>query len=95
MRLADQTHQVTTLRNLAVLFQRAGRAEATAELLGSLEAAAVPTYGEEAERLAEARRWVQDELTPDALEGCLAAGAGRDLVSTAAWALAEIERQLA
>jgi hypothetical protein len=36
-KLADNTHQLTTLRNLAVLLRRASAPQAAAELLGALE----------------------------------------------------------
>lgn len=49
--LADRTHQLTTLRNLVALLERAGAAEATAELLGAVARDDIPTYGEEADRL--------------------------------------------
>ena len=53
-KLADNTHQLTTLRNLAVLLRRAGAPQAAAELLGALERDD-STYGEEAERLEAVR----------------------------------------
>ena len=51
LRAANTTQQVTTLRNLAVLFQRVDSAEALADLLGTVDRGDVPTYGDEADRL--------------------------------------------
>jgi hypothetical protein len=84
--LGDHTHQLTTLRNLAVLLQRAGAAEAAAELLGALERDD-STYGEEAERLAAVREWAMAALGEEAFESRADAGRARDVPATAAWAL--------
>ncbi|MGH8985266.1 MAG: ATP-binding protein, partial [Acidimicrobiia bacterium] len=84
--LADYTHQLTTLRNLAVLLQRADAAEAAAELLGAL-GRDDSTYGEEAERLAAVRAWAVGELGEPAFKARAEAGRSRDVPATAAWAL--------
>jgi predicted ATPase/DNA-binding SARP family transcriptional activator len=84
--LGDHTHQLTTLRNLAVLLQRAGAADAAAELLGAL-GRDESTYGEEAERLAAARAWAVRELGEEEFKTRAEAGRSRDVPATAAWAL--------
>jgi predicted ATPase/DNA-binding SARP family transcriptional activator len=84
--LADNTHQLTTLRNLAVLLRRADAPEAAAELLGAVERTDVPTYGPEAERLEAVRAWAVDRLGPVAFEQRATAGSTRDIASAAAWA---------
>ncbi len=87
--LADYTHQLTTLRNLAVLFQRAGAAEAAAELLGALERHD-STYGEEAERLTAVRGWAFEQLGEVEFKVHADAGRERDVPATATWALVVI-----
>lgn len=47
-----------------MLFQRAGAPEALAELLGSVDRGDVPSYGQEAERLGQAREWAITRLGP-------------------------------
>jgi predicted ATPase/DNA-binding SARP family transcriptional activator len=86
VQLADHTHQLTTLRNLAFLLQRAGAPEATAELLGALELDD-STYGQEAERLGGVREWAHAQLGEGAFATRFAAGRNRDISATAAWAL--------
>ncbi len=86
-RLADNTHQLTTLRNLAVLFQRAGAAGEAAELLGALERDD-STYGDEADRLVAVREWARAQLGDDAFTARSEAGRPRDIVAAATWALA-------
>jgi predicted ATPase/DNA-binding SARP family transcriptional activator len=89
--LGDHTHQLTTLRNLAVLLQRAGAAEAAAELLGALERDD-STYGDEAERLAVVCAWAVEELGSDTYDARRAAGRARDVPATAGWALEQLRR---
>jgi predicted ATPase/DNA-binding SARP family transcriptional activator len=84
--LADHTHQLTTLRNLAVLLQRANAPEATAELLGALELDD-SSYGQEAERLGRVREWAHAQLGNDAFTTRVAAGRQRDITAAASWAL--------
>ena len=84
--LADNTHQLTTLRNLAVLLERAGVPEAAAELLGALERDD-STYGEEAERLEEVREWARARLGDEVFATHVASGRERDVTAAAAWAL--------
>jgi tetratricopeptide (TPR) repeat protein len=86
IQLADHTHQLTTLRNLAVLLQRAGEPEATAELIGALEVDD-STYGEEAERLETVRAWAHAQLGEDVFTTRIAAGKQRDIAAAASWAL--------
>ncbi|HET6835344.1 MAG TPA: BTAD domain-containing putative transcriptional regulator [Acidimicrobiales bacterium] len=85
-KLADNTHQLTTLRNLAVLLQRAGAPQAAAELLGALERDD-STYGEEAERLEAVREWARAQLGDDVFATHVASGRERDVTAAAAWAL--------
>jgi len=84
--LADNTHQLTTLRNLAVLLQRAVAPEAAAELLGALERDD-STYGEEAERLEAVREWARAQLGGEVFATHVASGRERDVTAAAAWAL--------
>lgn len=86
MELGNYTHQITTLRNLTVLLQRAGEPEPAAELLGALERDDA-TYGEEAERLATVRAWAVEKLGAEVFRARFDDGASRDLVVAAAWAL--------
>ena len=60
--LASTAQQLTTLRNLAVLFQRLDAPEPLAELLGAVDHGDIPTYGEEADRLHDARIWASTTL---------------------------------
>src|ERR687891_1398497 len=91
IRLANTAQQLTTLRNLAVLFQRAGAPEAVAELLGAVDQGDVPTYGEEADRLSDARAWALAELGPARFAELTAAGAARDVYGAAHTALQVID----
>lgn len=93
-RLAELTHQRTTLRNLVVLFQRAGDAGATAELLGSVRSDAVAVFAGEAQRLDAAHDWAVQQLGAERFEERFARGRARDLASAAAWTLATITDRL-
>ncbi|MDQ3944281.1 MAG: transcriptional regulator, partial [Actinomycetota bacterium] len=87
-RQAARTHQLTTLRNLVGLLSRIGSARQAAQLLGAVENDRVaPTFGEEAARLAAARRWVMESLGHDEAGRCLAAGAALSLDDAALIAL--------
>lgn len=50
-RLGDRTHQLTTLRNVVELFDRAGADVPAAVLLGAVTGSAPPTFGSGTERL--------------------------------------------
>jgi hypothetical protein len=89
--LGDHTHQLTTLRNLAVLLQRANAATAAAELLGTLERDE-STYGDEAERLAAVRAWVVEQLGEEEFGTRAKAGRERNVPAAAAWALDVLQR---
>lgn len=93
-RLAELTHQRTTLRNLVVLFQRAGDAGATAELLGLMRSDAVAVFAGEAQRLDAAHDWAVQQLGAERFEERFARGRARDLASAAAWTLATITDRL-
>jgi tetratricopeptide (TPR) repeat protein len=84
----DLVHQLTTLRNLAVLLQRVDAAPEAAELLGAVDAATLaPTFGAEAARLAVVRDWLVRRLgETDALRR-RQAGAARTVSSAADVAL--------
>jgi predicted ATPase/DNA-binding SARP family transcriptional activator len=83
------THQLTTLRNLVVLLVRMGWAREAAELLGAVEHDAVaPTFGVEADRLADARRWSVEALGEDEARSCFRAGAALTLDDAALRAVA-------
>jgi predicted ATPase/DNA-binding SARP family transcriptional activator len=90
-RLANTTQQLTTLRNLAMLLRRAEAPEAVAELLGAVDRGDVPTYGEEAERLDDVRRWAVATLGPRRFAELTAVGAARDIASVADAALQVID----
>ena len=91
VRLANTTQQLTTLRNLAVLFQRADEPDALTELLGTVDRSAVPTYGEEADRLHDARAWAKRTLGPARFAELNAVGAARDVTTAATAALQAID----
>ncbi|MGH2684310.1 MAG: ATP-binding protein, partial [Actinomycetota bacterium] len=91
IRLANTAQQLTTLRNLAVLFQRAGAPEAVAELLGAVDEGDVPTYGDEADRVSEARSWALAKLGPERFAELTARGATRDVSGAAHAALGVID----
>lgn len=86
MRLADHTHLLTTLRNLATLLMRVGAATEAAQLLGSCERDDVPTYGHEAAQLDEVRAWARSQLG-GAFAQEHALGARRTLSEAGRWAL--------
>jgi len=89
---ADHTHQITTLRNLAVLFRTLDLPNETAHLLGGLNAQHVATYGSELADLTTIEQWLADTLPPAALAAALADGNRLSMADLARWALAAIER---
>lgn len=91
IQLANTAQQLTTLRNLAVLFERANAPEAVAELLGAVDRGDVPTYGEEADRLGQARAWAMAEVGPARFAELTAAGGVRDVTGAAHAALQVID----
>jgi predicted ATPase/DNA-binding SARP family transcriptional activator len=91
IQLADHTHQLTTLRNLVVLLQRADDPEGAAELIGAVERDDVPTYGEEAARIGAVLDWAIERLGPEEVEQLVADGRGRDVSAAAHWALDRIQ----
>ena len=91
LHVANTTQQVTTLRNLAVLLQRTDAPEALADLLGTVDRSDVPTYGEEADRLNDARAWAATRLGTARFTELTAAGASRDITAAANHALHVID----
>ena len=91
LRAANTTQQLTTLRNLAVLFQRVDAAEALADLLGTVDRGDVPTYGDEADRLNDARAWAVTTLGAPRFAELNRAGAARDVTTAANVALQVID----
>ncbi|MGQ0772857.1 MAG: BTAD domain-containing putative transcriptional regulator [Pseudonocardiales bacterium] len=90
-RQGDLVHQLTTLRNLVVLFQRVGAAAEAAELLGAVDAATLsPTFGTEAARLAVVRDWVRTALGEAAAQRHRSIGATRDVGAAADVALTHL-----
>lgn len=81
--LGDRSHLATCLRNLVTVLVRAGRDEDAVELAAGLEGCGVPTYGEEAERLAAAVGIATDRIGPDAARQARGRGAGCDLTTLA------------
>ena len=90
-RIANTPEQLTTLRNLAVLFQRADAPEPLAELLGAVDHTDNPTYGEEADRLHDARIWASTTLGAARFDELSALGATRSITAAAHAALAAID----
>ncbi|HEX7096782.1 MAG TPA: hypothetical protein VF183_12930, partial [Acidimicrobiales bacterium] len=90
-RLADLTHQRTTLRNLVVLFQRAGVPDAAAELLGAVRPEGVQVLGGEAVRLDAAQAWAMRELGTERFDELFDRGRQRPLAAAASWALDTID----
>ncbi|MGH3910717.1 MAG: ATP-binding protein, partial [Pseudonocardiaceae bacterium] len=92
-RQGDLVHQLTTLRNLAVLLQRVDAAPEAAELLGTVDAATLaPTFGAEAARLAVVRDWVVSALGETTAQRYREAGATRTVGAAADTALAHLAR---
>jgi hypothetical protein len=95
-RQGNRTHQLTTLRNLVGLFERVGAHDAAAQLLGAVGPdSPVPTYGDEAERLARAAAGLEDVMGADRFAEAVARGAGRDIDGAAVVALEELRGLLA
>ena len=91
VRLASTAQQLTTLRNLAVLFQRLEAPEPLAELLGAVDRGDVPSYGEEAGRLDAAREWAREKLGQQRFTELTVAGAVQDVTAAATTALRLID----
>lgn len=89
---ADHTHQITTLRNLAVLLRTLHLPIETALLLGGLNARHVTTYGSELADLATIERWLRETLPPAQLAAASAEGARLSMSDLARWALATIDQ---
>lgn len=92
--VADHTHQITTLRNLAVLFRSLDLPIETARLLGGLNARHVATYGSELAELATIEQWLVESLPPAALVDALSDGGRLGMAELARWALATIDQHL-
>ena len=90
-RVANTPEQLTTLRNLAVLFQRADAPEPLAELLGAVDHTDNRTYGEEAKRLHDASSWASTKLGPARFDELSARGATRNIAAAAHAALDAID----
>jgi predicted ATPase len=93
-RVANTPGQITTLRNLAVLFQRIEAPEPLAELLGAVDNTDTPTYGEEADRLDNARTWTSTTLGSARFNELTAVGATRNIATAAHTALDAIDAVL-
>jgi predicted ATPase/DNA-binding SARP family transcriptional activator len=89
---ADHTHQITTLRNLAVLFRSLDLPVETAHLLGGLDAQHIATYGSEQGELVTIERWLDETLPPVELLAARAGGSRLTMTDLARWALATIDR---
>ncbi len=84
----DRTHQLTTLRNLVTLLVRRGEPDRAALLLGAIGPdAIVPSYGDEADRLADAHRQAVTALGEDRVAELERDGAALDLDAAAIAAL--------
>lgn len=90
--VADQTHQITTLRNLDVLLRDLDLPVKTAQLLGGLTASHVTTYGAELAKLAAIEQWLGDELSPYELVDARTECARFGVSELARWALTVIDR---
>ena len=91
---ADHTHQITTLRNLAVLFRALELPIETARLLGGLNARQVATYGSERADLENIDRWLAEHLSSDELAIARSDGSRLSMTDLARSALATIEQQV-
>ena len=91
---ADHTHQITTLRNLAVLFRALDLPTETARLLGGLNARNIATYGSELADLETIEQWLVETLPPEALSAALADGDRLSMADLARWALATIDQHI-
>lgn len=90
-RANSNTHLLTTLRNLPVLFQRLDDARSASELIAGLDQIdASPTWGEEHERLTSVRRWVADRIDTPERSSSTGIGEPRTLDQVAAAALAAL-----
>lgn len=91
-RLGNYSHQLTTLRNLVEVLARldAGAAvdEPAARLHGAVTAAATPSFGVEAQRLASAWARLEQRLGADAAHAAAVGGTGLTVAEVADEALA-------
>lgn len=95
LELGDRSHQVTTLRNLALVFGDLGLVAETAELMAGVDSAGVPTYGAEADRLAEARSWIERSLSEQERASAESAGRALDVSALAIRSIEMIDVTLA
>jgi predicted ATPase/DNA-binding SARP family transcriptional activator len=92
----DNTHLLTTLRNLVGLLARVGSDVAAAELWAAVDSPRLaPTYGDEGRRLDAARETLVARLGPGGFAAAAAVGAARDVPAAATAALAAIAGALA
>jgi tetratricopeptide (TPR) repeat protein len=92
-RRGNLTHLVTSLRNVTELFVRVGAHEAAAQLFGALHGRDLKgSYGDEAQRLADARTSLERALGAGLLQRSVAQGEGKDLPWASALALHTIEQ---
>jgi predicted ATPase len=92
-RRGNLTHLVTSLRNVTELFVRVGAHDAAARLLAALHGRDLKgSYGDEAQRLADARTSLERALGASLLRRCMAHGEGRDLSWASDLALQTIEQ---
>lgn len=90
LEVADHPHQITTLRNLAMLFRSLEMPAETARLLGGLNARHVATYGSEMAALETIERWLDETLPPSELATARSHGRQFSIADLARWALATI-----
>lgn len=90
---ADNTHQITTLRNLAVLFRSLDLRVETAVLLGGLSARHVATYGSELAEIESIEQWLAEILPPDELALARADGDRLSMAGLARWAVVTINQR--
>lgn len=89
---ADHTHQITTLRNVALLLRDLELPIEAAQLLAGLTATQVASYGSELANLESLERWLDDVLPPDKRTDARAHGARLSVTELARWALTVIDR---
>lgn len=91
---ADQSHQLTTLRNLTVLFRSLELPAETAHLLRGLNACGATTYGSELADQTSIERWLDDTLPPGSPSDHRTDEHVPGGTELARWALDTIDRQL-
>lgn len=94
-RLADHTHQLTTVRNLVGLLADVGADEDAALLYGAVATVSPPSFGAEADRLEQARASLEERLGAEVVAALARDGRGLGSDRLAETALTALDRLLA